>query len=78
MQDRPYSNAKAITPHDTNTLAATTRAISVGGAGTVSVDMAGPGGGTNIQLTLPAGIHPLAVTKVYATGTAATGLVALW
>lgn len=74
--DSPYTHGAAISTSDSADLANVTRAIAVGVAGTVKVDMAG--GETGITLTLPVGIHRLRVTKVYATGTAATGLVALW
>jgi hypothetical protein len=73
--ERSATKAFAITPHDTNRLTQPTRFLAVGVAGTVTVDMLETG--TSIQFTLPSGIHPLRVTKVYATGTAATGLVGL-
>lgn len=71
-----FSNARSVTPSDTSGLGFTTAALGVGVAGTVTVDMAG--GQLNQQLTLPAGISAVRVTKVYATGTAATGIVAYW
>jgi hypothetical protein len=69
-------NATSVTPNDTLGLSGPTAFISVGVAGTISVDMYG--GQKNIQLTLPAGFFPLAVTKVYNTGTSATGICAYW
>src|SRR6185369_11364347 len=48
------------------------RALYVGVAGDVKVDMAG--GQTVTFKALAQGIHPLAVTKVYKIGTAATDL----
>jgi hypothetical protein len=71
-----YSNARPVTPSDAVGLGYTAQAIGVNVAGTVTVDMAG--GGTNVQLTLSSGISAVRVTKVYATGTAATGIVAYW
>jgi hypothetical protein len=72
---QPYTKGFAIAPNDGANLAQPTRGLAVGAAGTVTVDFAD--GGSNVTLTLPAGVHPLRVTKVYATGTAATGLVGL-
>lgn len=55
----------------------TTRAIYVGGTGNVKVDMVS--GGTVTFSNLSAGaIVPIQVTKVYATGTTATLLLALY
>lgn len=78
----PLNAGAAVTPNDGVDLVppaglpVATRALVVGVGGTVTVNF--PNGGTNITMTLPAGIHPLSVTRVYATGTAATGIVALY
>ena len=72
---RPATKGFAITPHDTNLLTQPTRYLAVGVAGTVKVDFAEEG--TGITLTLPSGVHPIRVKKVYSTGTTATGLVGL-
>ena len=83
VQNGPYTAAAVVTPNDGANLTppnaglpAACRALVIGVGGTVTVDMAN--GGTGIQMTLAAGIYALTVTKVYATGTAATGIVALW
>ena len=65
----------AVTPSDSDTLPAT-RALLVGVGGTVTVDFAKQG--TNLPLILAAGIHAIQVTRVYATGTTATDMVALY
>lgn len=56
-----------------------TRALLLGGAGTVKVDMAD---GTTITMTIPSTalgiLLPIAVKKVYATGTTATLIVAFY
>ena len=72
----PATGAVAVTPHDTNALAATTRAVYVGGAGALTVTMAN---GVNATFAaVPAGTTlPIRVTHVLATGTAATSIVAL-
>jgi len=73
----PAEDAFAITPHDTNNLANFTRAIWVGGTGDVKVDMVGSG--TVTYASVPPG-YMLAVraSRVYATGTTATALIAVY
>lgn len=71
-----YRNARAITPSDSTGLGFTAAALNIGVAGTVTVDMAN--GEHNVTLTLPAWTSPISVTKVYATGTTATSIAALW
>ena len=75
--DWPAPRAAAITPSDTVDLPWITRAIYVGGAGDVKVDMGDSG--TAIPFTaVPVGtVLPIRVKRVYATGTTATNLVAL-
>jgi len=70
----PATRAVAVTPSD-STVLDTTRALYVGGAGTVVVDMLDSG--TNITFAVAAGtLLPIRVTKVKAA-TTATGIVAL-
>lgn len=69
-------HARAVTPNDTQGIGSPTTYLSLGAAGTVTVDMYG--GEVGIVITLPAGLYPLCVTKVYSTGTTATGIVAHW
>lgn len=71
-----YRNARSVTPSDSAGLGLTSNAISIGVAGTITVDMAG--GEHAVLLTLPAGLFEIAVTKVYSTGTTATGIAVLW
>ena len=71
-----YRNARAVTPSDSVGLGLTSNAITIGVAGTIKVDMAG--GASGITLTLPAGLFEISVTKVYSTGTTATGIAVLW
>ncbi len=82
----PVESALAVTPSDTANLAPpsgdankATRALLIGGAGSVKVDMADA---TTVTLTFPATacglMVPISVKKVYATGTTATGVVAFY
>lgn len=73
----PATAGIAITPHDTNTLASTSRALFVGTGGTtLTVTMSG--GGDLVFTNVPDGtLLPIRVTKVKATGTDATGIVSL-
>ena len=73
----PAPNCFLITPNDGANLAATTRGISFAVAGALKVDTVGG----SVGIVIPSGalaagiIHPLCVTKVYNTGTGATGIV---
>lgn len=73
----PARRAAVITPSDTETFGEPTRFIHVGAAGAVKVDMVG--GGTVTFSGLAAGSRlDVQATRVYATGTTATSLVALY
>jgi hypothetical protein len=71
-------NAAAVTPNDDADLAQVTRAIFVGGAGNISVTMAGTG--TAVVITgVPAGAFlPICAARILATSTTATNIVAFW
>lgn len=86
MATQPVESALAVTPADGANLAPpngdqnkATRAILVGGAGNLKVDMAD---GTTVTLTIPATacgvLQGIAVKRIYATGTTATGIVAFY
>ncbi len=73
----PADEAASVTPHDTNDLSKTTRAIYVGSGGDLKVDMAKSG--TVTFVGVPTGtVLPIRAERVYATGTTATSIVALW
>lgn len=74
--DAPAGGGFAITPHDDNLLGAVTRALYVGGGGTLSVEMAS---GEAVSFSGVAGgfVLPVRVRKVKASGTSATGIVGL-
>ena len=70
--------AVAVTPSDTTDLATVpTKGIYVGASGDVKVDMAD---GTTVTFTSLADgmIHPISCKRVYATGTSATGILAVY
>lgn len=71
-------NAAAITPHDSTDLAKVTRGIYVGVGGDVSVEMKGTGTAIVFKGAAAGTVIPVRATRVNATGTTATDLVALW
>lgn len=72
------SHAALVTPNDSADLAVTPRALLVGTAGTLKVTTAG--GETLIlpQSVVENVVIGLRVTRVHATDTTATDIVALW
>ena len=73
-----YSQAVAVTPHDTNDLdPKPTSAVYVGGAGNLSMILENDTAPV-LFTALPVGIHRLAVTRVRSTDTTATAIVALY
>lgn len=75
MNSGPAIGASAITPNDSTDISVT-RGIYVGGSGDLKVKMMD---GSVITFTGLAGgmVHPLSVSRVYATGTTATSIVAV-
>jgi hypothetical protein len=73
----PAIDGEMVAPNDSQPLGQVSRAIYVGGAGTISAELAS---GTQVTFSaVPAGtILPLRLRKVNATGTTASGIVALW
>jgi len=80
----PAGFAAVVTPNDSTDLPFATRAVWVGGAGTLTVNMKGqnaqnPGQANVLISGIPAGtLLPIAVTRIKTTGTTATLIVALW
>lgn len=74
--EAPASSGFTITPSDGADLAKATRAIYVGGAGSIRATFVG--GGTVTFTGLQAGVaYPFRVSRVFSTSTTATGLVGL-
>lgn len=74
--ESPCEGAEAITAHDTDQLDFATRAIYVGGAGNIRVDMVSDDTVT-FNGVVAGTILPIRVRKVYSTGTTATNLIGL-
>lgn len=74
--DGPATNAFAISPHDTNPLAETTRALYVGGPGAVVVELIS-GAEVTFANVAASSLLPVRVTRVKATGTTATQMLGL-
>lgn len=72
----PFKDAAVVTPSDSTAFTNATRSIWVGTAGTVCGDLWG--GETNVCFTSVSGLLPGEFTKIYATGTTASGIVAVW
>lgn len=76
-----YSQCEVVTPHDTNAQGSLATkncdAIYVGGTGHLTVIM--EVGGSCLISSIPAGTTiPIRVSRVMATGTTATLIVAMW
>lgn len=73
----PARNAVAVTPSDSADLATVPRAICIAADGNVVLVMSG--NGQEVSVAMVAGtLYPLAPTRIKATGTTATGIVAVW
>ena len=72
----PYQHAAAVTPSDTDDLTNTAYALYVGVAGDIVVITAG-GETVTIKAALAGTVLPIVVTRVKATNTTATNLLAL-
>lgn len=68
----PSQGPYAITPDDSNNLSPPIRCFSIAVGGDVKVTRFD---GTEATLTLPAGICPAQVIRIWSTGTTATGFV---
>lgn len=76
--EAPARNSAAVTPNDSTDLTFTTRALYIGGAGDVKVDMVGTGTAVTFAGCLAGTILPIRVDRVYSTDTSATNIVAIW
>lgn len=72
----PGKWGETVTPSDTVSLSSPCRSIYVGVAGNISAVMYGDGA-TVVFANVPVGIFPIQATRINATGTTATTMVAL-
>lgn len=70
----PAIDAFAITPNDSTDLTTIPRSLNIGVGGALKVTTMS---GTTLVLTVAAGVLPLRVTRVWATGTTATNIAGL-
>lgn len=76
--DHPARNAEVVTPNDTTTLAAVSRALYVGVGGDVSVLMAGTGTSIVFKNVPTGSVLPIRIQRVNSTSTTATNMVSLY
>ena len=74
--ESPAYHATDVTPSDATDLATDARALYVGTGGDVRVITSG--GSTVTFRNVPIGVLPVRIRRVYAVGTTATDLVAVW
>lgn len=73
--ESPARRAEAVTPNDNADLPNFSRALYVGGAGDLEVTTVG---GDTVTFAAASGLLPVCVSRVRASGTSATGIIALW
>lgn len=77
--DGPLVHLVNVTPDDANDLAHVTRAVYIGAAGALKVTTVGGETITIPSAVLGAGVaHKMRVTRIWATGTTATPIMAAW
>lgn len=67
-----YNQAQAIVTTDGTNTTGKWKALYCGSAGTVKVDMSGPGADGITLTAVAGGLLPVSVTKVYGTGSSIT------
>lgn len=72
----PAEHAAVVTPSDSVDLTDVTRALIIGTSGDLKVTM--QGGETLVMPSVPAGVLPVRVTRVWSTGTVASHITAIW
>ncbi len=74
--ESPASNLSAVTPDDAADLPQVCRALNVAVSGTVAITTVA---GTTATVYVAAGIaFPVRASRIWATGTSATNIVAMW
>lgn len=78
-EDAAYYSARrlvAVTPNDSADLTVIPKALLIGVGGTLTITAADDT--SSVALTVSAGVLPVRAKRVFATGTTATGIVALY
>lgn len=75
--ESPARSCFAVTPHDSNALATTPRALYIGGSGNLVVILAGDSVAVTFSNVVAGTILPIRANIVKSTSTTATGIVAL-
>lgn len=74
--ESPASNLSAVTPDDATDLPQACRALNVAVSGTVAITTVA---GTTATVYVAAGIaFPVRASRIWATGTSAANIVAMW
>lgn len=77
MYPNGYDKGFAITPSDVTELANVTRAVYVGGAGNLAVEL--PNGTVLVFMAVPVGtMLPVRAAKIRSTSTTATNIIGLY
>jgi len=76
----PAAHCYAVTPNDSIDIPTTAKAIYVGTTGDIKVELAGDNVGVaTVFKTVPAGAFlPIRARRIWATGTTATNIVAMY
>ncbi len=74
--ESPATHIAPVTPSDSVDLAVASRGINVAGSGSIQVTTVG--GSTATVHIAAGGVFPIRVTRIWATGTNATGIVVLY
>lgn len=74
----PAANFAAVVPSDSTDLPNTCRSLYVGTGGSVAVQPAGGGAAVTFTNVPNGSVLPVRASRVMATGTTASGIVALW
>jgi len=73
-----FQNAASVTPNDSTDLSNAASALWIGSTGNIKVDLKSNGTGITFNALTAGYLLRARVKKVYATGTTASSIIALW
>ncbi len=76
--ESPIEHAESVTPNNDSDLPNTTRALWIGTGGDIVITTKGGTSSVTLESVPDGSMLPIRVSRVHATGTTATGIVALW